>query len=91
MSEWIKAVGGPVGLICVDVTLLGGALTFVVFWLGLGLIIVGLVLWLYRSERFPITVSRRATEWLSTGERRTLLSFGGGRRIRVGDLPIPAG
>jgi hypothetical protein len=75
MSEWIKAVGGPVGLIFVGLTLLGGALTFVVFWLGLGLIAVGLALWLYRLERFPITVSLRGTERLSTGDRRTLLSL----------------
>lgn len=55
IREWLKANGGAPAVV-----VLGVGLVFAFPPLGIGVIAVGLLMWIYGWERFPFTVSRRA-------------------------------
>jgi hypothetical protein len=64
MSEWLKQNGGPPALVIVGIPLLFA------FWpVGAAFMVVGLALWAYGQERFPLLVVRKGRE------RRELLGL----------------
>src|SRR5438270_14022106 len=69
VREWFKTIGGPVGLIASGV-----GFAFMLLPLGVGLIVIGALLWLYRWERFPFRISRR-NRGEADAERRALLGL----------------
>jgi hypothetical protein len=54
IREWLKANGGAPAVVVVGI-----ALVFAFWPLGVVVIVVGSAMWLYGWERFPLTVSRR--------------------------------
>jgi hypothetical protein len=73
MAQWLKAIGGPVGLIVLGVTVLGSVLAFVILPLGLVLIVAGVLLGLNKWDRIPYHVARK-DRGAADAERRELLS-----------------
>lgn len=53
MAEWLKANGGPAGFVMVGI-----ALSFAFWPLGVALIVIGILLWLNASPRVPWKVVR---------------------------------
>jgi hypothetical protein len=69
IREWLKANGGFPAFVVVGV-----GLAFAYWPLGLALIAIGLLGWLYTWPRFPWTIGRRHSE-VSSDARRELLGL----------------
>lgn len=69
IREWGKANGGPPAVVVVGI-----GLVFAFWPLGVAFLALGLEMWIYRWERFPISVSRKRREHEAT-ERRELLGL----------------